>query len=189
MTSGRWCTQIGLRRVLNELEGLAAKHHRARRDREILAHLEFALVHLARHAEIVGQVVDEILHAVQQALAARLGDALQGARVAEQRIGRREGLGEQLQHEARALAIVGGGVGAVEHAIQHVAPGDETLHEPLVVTILLPDDVAETPVARIGRDLRTAHGDGEHLAREREVLFDEHLRVDGHEPQQSFAGG
>ena len=181
--------EIGLRRVLNELEGFAAEDHRARRDGEILADLEFPIVHLARHAEIVGQVVDEILHAVQQALAAGFGNALQRSRVAEQRIGRRESFGEQLQHEAGALAVLGGRVGAIEHAIQHRAPGDEALHEPLVVTIFLPDHVAESPVARIGSDLRTAHRDVDGLAREGEVLFDEHLRIYCHEPQQSFARG
>ena len=139
---------LGLRRVLDELESLAAVHHGAGRHREILADLELALVDLARHAEIVGEIVDEILQAVEQALAARLGDPLQRARIAEQRIRRRESFGEQLQHEARALAVVGGGVGAIEHAIQHVAPGDEALHEPLVVAALLPDDVAEAAVAR-----------------------------------------
>ena len=146
---------LGLRRVLDELERFAAVHHRARRDGEVPADLEFALVHLARHAEIVGEIVDEILQAVEQALAAGFGDALQGARIAEQRIGRRKSFGEQLQHEARAFAILGGGVGAIEHAIQHVAPRDEALHEPLVVAALLPDDVAEAAVARIGGDLRT----------------------------------
>ena len=80
MISGRLWTQIGLRRVLDELERFAAEDHGAGRGREVLPDLELAFVHLARHAEIVGEVVDEILQAVQQALAACLGDPLQRAR-------------------------------------------------------------------------------------------------------------
>ena len=163
MSSGRRCTRSVCGVYWMSSNTSPRIHHRARSRREILADLELALVHLARHAEIVGEIVDEVLQPVEQALAARLGDPLQGARIAEQRIGRRESLGEQLQHEARAFAILGGGVGTIEYAIQHVAPGDETLHEPLVVAALLPDDVAETPVARIGQHLGTAHGDREQL--------------------------
>ena len=181
--------EISLWRVLDELEHLAAVHDGAGRGGEVPAHLELALVHLARHAEIVGEIVDEILQPVEQALAARFGDALQGARIPEQGIGRRERLGEQLQYEARAFAVFRGGLGAVEHAVEHVAPGDESLHEPLVVAALLPDDMGETAVARIRRDLRAPHGHVEELARKGDVLFDQHLRIDGHEPQQPFAGG
>ncbi len=180
---------LGLRRVLDELEDLAAIHHRARRQGQVPAHLELALIDLARHAEIVGEIVDEILQSVEQALAACLGDPLQGAGIAEQRIGGRKGFGEQLQHEARALAILVRGVGAIEYAGEHVAPRDESLHEALVVAAFLPDDMAEAPVARIGGDFRTPHGDLEQFAREGEILFDQHLGIERHQPQQAFARG
>jgi hypothetical protein len=49
--------------------------------------------------------------------------------------------------------------------------------------------MTEAAVARIGGDLRTPHGDREDLAAEREVLFDQNLGVQRHQPQQPFSGG
>jgi hypothetical protein len=175
---------FGFRPVLNELECFAAKHHGARGDGQVFSDLKFAFVDLPGHAEVVAEVVDEVLQTVQQALSARFGDALKCAGIAEQGVGRRERLGEQLQDETCPLAILGGGVGAIEHAIEHVAPRDEPLHEALVVTAFLPDHMTEAAVTRVGRDLRSPHGDREQLAREGKVLFDEYLRIERHEPQE-----
>ena len=72
---------VGGGRILNQLKNFAAKHDGAWRDGEILADLKLALVDHARHAAVIHQVVEQVLRAVQQALALGLRGALNAARI------------------------------------------------------------------------------------------------------------
>ena len=61
----------GRRLVMQELESLGAQHDRARRRGDVLADLEVRALDLRRHAVVVAEIVDQVLRAPYQALAAR----------------------------------------------------------------------------------------------------------------------
>ncbi|MNR02214.1 hypothetical protein D3C85_1180560 [compost metagenome] len=57
------------RLVLDQFQQLVAKHHRARRGRQVAADLEGLRVDLARQAVVVPQIIEQVVDAAHQAQA------------------------------------------------------------------------------------------------------------------------
>jgi hypothetical protein len=67
---------------------VVGEYHLARRDGQVLADGERGAVHLARAALVVGQVIEEVAAAGQQAPAGRIERPLERGRVGQQEVGR-----------------------------------------------------------------------------------------------------
>ena len=94
------------RRVLDQLEHLAAVHHLAWGDGEVAADRERAGVDRRRQAAVVADVMREVPCTVEEAAAPRLDRLGEGAGVAEQGVGRCGRFGEQRHREAGPFAAL-----------------------------------------------------------------------------------
>ena len=171
--------RLGGGRVLDQLEHRVAEHHRAGRQRQVAAQLEGARVHLRGHAAVVREVADHVAQAGHQAAAAGLDHALQCARVADQRVRRRERLRPQRHHELCALAVLRVERRAVHQRGERLRPGEIGLRRAPVEGVRLPRLVGEALVARRGRQLRLARDHGDELAGEGGFLLQHEHRVGG----------
>ena len=154
---------LGRRLVLQELEPLGAQHDGPRRRREVLAHLEVRALDLRRHALVVADVVDQVLHPAHEALAARLVRLLQRGGIADQGIGRRDCARQDAAQEARTLALAPVGI-AVDDTVDRVAEGEVALRSALVDRMLAPGRVGEPPILRGHLARRLSRHDLEPLA-------------------------
>ena len=100
--------RVGGRAVLDQLHHVVPVDHLAGRDRDIAAQAEGALVGLVRPdlAMAARQIRDEVLHAVQHAGAAAVERGALRLRVGGEQVGRRHGVGEELQEERGLVAGV-----------------------------------------------------------------------------------
>jgi hypothetical protein len=78
---------LGDRLVLDQLQHIVAKHHRAFGGAQVLADLERTHVDLARHAAVVHHVLGQVGQAIEQALAAGFEEAFDRRRVGRVLVG------------------------------------------------------------------------------------------------------
>ncbi|MNR32952.1 hypothetical protein D3C85_1505860 [compost metagenome] len=83
----------GDRVIFDQLEHLAAIHHRTWGDPQVLADFKAAGIHLSGHAAIMQHVVEPVFAPSQQTGSARIEGFLQRRRITQQGIGRRGGTG------------------------------------------------------------------------------------------------
>ena len=165
----RFVNFLRRRSILDQLQHLVFPDDRAFRHREILAHLEGALVDLRRQTAILGQIVIEVLHPLQQREAARIDHALRSRRVADQRIGRRHRIGNHAHHELGARMLQLAHLHFADPLVQVLLRREEGLHAALVERVVLPSRVLEPAVLLVGFAFRFAEQDfgilGHDLAR------------------------
>ncbi|MCY1294755.1 hypothetical protein D9M70_440670 [compost metagenome] len=149
---------LGAGLVLDQLQQVVAKHHRAFGQRQVLADLEGVHVDLAGHAAVVHQVLGQVAEAVEQALAAGFEEALDRRRVGHA-VGRREGLGHQVDDEVAAADVLGRQVAVLDPLVQLLAPGQVGLHVAAVQRVLAPGRVGEAAVAVLRAQLGLAEQD------------------------------
>ncbi|MDT4858522.1 hypothetical protein FQZ97_929950 [compost metagenome] len=137
---------LGLRLVLDQFQYLVAEHHRSFAGGQVAADLEGGLVHLAGHAAIADDVLDQVAEAVEQALAAGIQQALERRRVG-QGVGRRQGIGQQADDELAAAPFLLGQAAAFQPFVHLAAPGQVDLHVAAEHRALRPGRVAEAAVA------------------------------------------
>ncbi|MCY1424505.1 hypothetical protein D9M71_402520 [compost metagenome] len=118
---------LGTGFVLDQLQQLIAKHHRAFGDAQIVAHLESSLVHLAGHAAVFDQVPGQLQEAIKNALAAGFKEALERYRVG-QGVGRRHRLGQQANDELATMSVLFAKVAGADPVFHLLAPGQVSLH-------------------------------------------------------------
>ncbi|MNO75742.1 hypothetical protein D3C76_667990 [compost metagenome] len=146
---------FGERLVLDQLQHFVAEHHRALGGGQVAADLEGRLVHLAGHAAVLDQVLDQLREAVQHALAAGIQQALERRRIG-QGVGRRQGVGEQADEELAAAGVLLGQVAAGDPLVQRTGPGQVALHVAAVQRVAAPGRVAEALVACLRLQFRAA---------------------------------
>ncbi len=136
-----------------------SEHDRSLGVGEIAADLERRLVDLRRHAAVVQQVVDEVPQAVDEAAATGLPRAFQRRRVAEQKVRRRESVGQQAEQEVRAFAIDRVETDRVDPLMQTAFERDPVLRDAFEDRLFGKRRIAETRVLRIGCRVGSAEHD------------------------------
>ncbi len=133
------------RRVLDQLDQAVAVDHLARRDRQVLAHLESAVGHHAYPALL--QVRHQVLHALQQVGPAGARDLFQHLGVRGGEIGGAQRVGVLLRPELGPLVQIGAHLLQPVGHIHHPLGGDEIdlLHQ-VKGQVLAPGLVSEPPV-------------------------------------------
>lgn len=171
------------RGVLDQLEQLVAPHDLPRGGGHVLAHDELSVVGLAdaKGAAAALQIRREVLHSLDQGLAAGFGQSFQGDGVGRQEVGWREGVGQQPGEELRpALHRRIDVLDARDQAVhpvrrQQIGPPHHVEHR-----IFRPGRVLEAFVGRCGRRglsgrLTGRGGPQLHIAAEQIGLGLEHL--------------
>ncbi|MNQ83859.1 hypothetical protein D3C85_989610 [compost metagenome] len=143
------------RLVLDQLEQLVAVHHRTGGDRQVAADLEGLLAHLAGHAAVVQQVVEQVADALEQTDAAGVEQLLDRQRV-EQAVGRRQGIAELGQDEARAGLLVGRQIALVDPGGELPLPDQVGLQTAAIEGIELPGGVLKAGIAAVRWQHRVA---------------------------------
>ncbi|MCY1418602.1 hypothetical protein D9M71_341650 [compost metagenome] len=151
---------LAQRLVLDQLQHLVAEHHCTGRGGQVAADFEGRLVHLAGHAAVVSQVVEQMARALDQAHAAGIEQLLHRQRIG-QAVRWRQRIGEQRQQEARAGAVILIQVAFVDPGLQLLLPGQVSLQGAPVDWVEPPGRVLEACVLRVGLQLRIAE---QHLA-------------------------
>ncbi|MCY1266320.1 hypothetical protein D9M70_147280 [compost metagenome] len=136
---------LGDRLVLDQLQHVVAKDHRALGHTKGLADLECTHVDLARHAAVMHQVLGQVREAVEQALATGFEEALDRRRVGR-RVGRGEGLGHEVDHEVPAADVLGRQVTVVDPVVEFLAPRQVGLQITFVERVLAPGRIREATV-------------------------------------------
>ncbi|MNV12318.1 hypothetical protein D3C71_1029150 [compost metagenome] len=152
---------LGVRRgvELDQLEQLVAPDHLAGGGGDVFADLELTVVGLA-DLQLAGaalQIGGEVLHSLDQRLAARFGQGLQRRRVGGQEVGGREGVGQQFGEE----------LGLALHAwIDVLDAGDQAVHPFRCDQIGLAHDVEDRVLApgRVAKPLVGGRGGGDLFA-------------------------
>ncbi len=146
------------RRVLDQLHQLVAQDHLALGDRDLLADGKF--LHTRGRAAVLHalEVLEEVLVAARQVLAALLDRLLEHLGIGERVVGRRERLGRVLGGELDQLRVPGfDALDAVRGLFQQLHAAPERLG-PDVEGVLLPGGVGEAPVAGFrGRERLALH--------------------------------
>ena len=125
----------------------------------------------------MGDVVEQVLEAAREVSAAGIDQFLERGRVAENPVGRRQGLGQQPDREPRAIGIFGREIGLVDERVQALLPGQIRLQCGPVETIRLPRWVAESSILRIGRDRGFTAEHAANLAEKSRGMLQRQLRV------------
>ncbi|MNM85645.1 hypothetical protein D3C81_977700 [compost metagenome] len=134
--------------VLDQFQHIVAVHHRAFAGAQVLAHFEGIHVHLAGHAAVVDHVLGQVGQAIEQALAAGFEEAFDRSRVG-QGIGRRHGLGHQVDDELAAADVLGRQVAVADPVLQLLAPGQVGLQVAAVQRVVAPGRVIEATVVAV----------------------------------------
>ena len=103
---------------------------------------------------------------VDQAAALGLARLAECGGVAEQRVGRRDGIGRQVGEELRPQAGLVVDVEIVDEAIDLLVEGEVALRQSLIDRMIGPGIVGESPILRSRSDLRGAHRDAGLLGHE-----------------------
>ena len=184
-TSGRGVRCLAGRRVLDQLEHLAAVHDLAWGDGEVAANRERAGVDCRRQAAVVAHVMREVPCAVEEAAAPRLDRLGEGAGVAEQGVGRCGRFGEQRHREAGPRAALRVELDLVDDA-EHGAGVDEVrLQEAPVDRVVAPRRVGEALVAGFRGHVASSGQHLEQLAHGVQRRGGDDARFDGHPLEQS----
>jgi hypothetical protein len=108
---------VGLGQVLQQLDQFIAKHDLARRRRDVLAEPKRARVDLAWAAPVVPKVADKVAGADEHASPPGFKSPLECRRVAQEKVRRRQRIGQQADREFRLCAC----------GLVKIARGDEIL--------------------------------------------------------------
>ena len=140
---------FGDRLVLDQLQHVVAKHHRAFSGAQGLAHFKGAHVDLARHAAVVHHVLGQVRQAIEQALAAGFKKAFDRRRVGRA-VGGGHGFGHQVDHEVAAADVLFRQVTVADPVVQFLAPRQVGLQIAFVQRVLAPGRVLEATVVVLG---------------------------------------
>ena len=138
--------------ILDQLEHLVLEHDGPRGGRQILADLEGLHIDLGGHTPIIGQVFEHVGEAFHQAGSARLVHLLHSRWIAQQRVSRGHGIGEEREDEARPVGILFVQICIVNKGIEALLPGQIGLHVHTVKGIRFPGLVGEAFVLGIRLD-------------------------------------
>jgi len=135
--------------VLDQLQQLIAKHHRARGGGNRLANFERVLAHLAWQTVVVQQVFEQIGHTAHHAVAAGVEQLFDGQRV-EQGVGGGDGIVEQGEGEVCAGPVIGAQGAVVDPVTCLLLPAQIGLQTSTVERVELPGGIAEAAVMGVG---------------------------------------
>ena len=173
------------RRVLDELEHLAAVHDLARGDGEVAADRERAAVDRCRQAAVVAHVMGEVPHTAEEAAAPRLDRLGQRAGVAEHGIGRCSRFGEQRHREPGPRAALRIEFDLVDDFEEGSGLDEICLEEAPVAGVVAPCRVDEALVAGFRGHVAPSRQYLEQLARGVQRRGRDDGRLDGHSLEQS----
>ena len=106
-----------------------------------------------------------------QAGPARLVHLLHGCRIAQQRVGRGDGIGEEREHETRSIGILFVQIGIVYEGVEALLPGQIALQVQVVKRIRFPRFVGEAFVLGIRLNGGLTGHHPAHLQHEIGVVF------------------
>ena len=151
--------RLGRRCVLQELAHLVAEDDGPGGDRQVTADHEGGTVNRAWEAAIGPQVPRDVAQALRQAAAARLEGALEGVRVEERHVGRRQRGGEKDRRQLGPLGRAPVELRVLHQIERHARPGQVGLAQAVKEGVLLPGPIFEAPVLRVGGDRRPSDRD------------------------------
>ena len=135
--------------VLDQLQHIVAKHHRAFAGAQGLADFKGAHVDLAGHAAVVHHVLGQVGQAIEQAFTAGFKEAFDRRRVGRA-VGGGHGFGHQVDHEVAAADVVCRQVAVVDPVVKFLAPRQVSLQITFVERVLAPGRVVEATVVALG---------------------------------------
>ena len=135
--------------VLDQLQYIVAKHHRAFAGAQGLADFKGAHVDLAGHTAVVHHVLGQVGKAVEQAFAAGFKEAFDRRRVGRA-VGGGHGFGHQVDHEVAAADVLCRQVAVVDPVVKFLAPRQVSLQITFVERVLAPGRVVEATVVALG---------------------------------------
>ena len=157
---------LGRRRILDQLHHLGAPNHLTRRDCQILADLERALVDLADDAVIVDDVGIGVFQPLHQAEPARIDGAFDRRGIAGERVGWRQRVEDHARDEAGAVALHFVEFEIVDPRLRRLLHRQIILHPGAVEGVVAPCCVGEAFVLGCGSQVRLAGHDFHHVLAE-----------------------
>ncbi len=173
---------------MDQLHHLGPQDDLPLRRGDILAQLERCLVDLADHALVMGDVVIGVFQPLHQAQAPAVDHAFLCGGIAQQRVGRRKAVDDDVGDEIGAVALQLVQLQIVQPAAHAFLHGQVILRTRLEERVVLPRRVHEPLVLGIGREVGFAGHDFKHVGTHRLRMAHGAGRIAGGFAQQQRDG-
>ena len=157
---------LGRRPVLEQLEHFVAHDHRPRRDRQVPADLELALINRRRQTGRGSEITCQSPRAADEIASARVDRLLDDLGVRPWEICRRDRVEHVSGRQPRAAFCSPIDLRVGDQAVHGLAEGEVALEQTAKQPVALPRRIAEAPVAFRRGELRPSRGHEPELGRE-----------------------